>query len=195
MRTSSSDGRIPSLNWKAETKTNSPLQQKLKAKIKAISSNTHQFYTTAPLYNIIIIFDTVVRQKQHFKYKNNEFNSAAIFRFGMHHQGLAAARPTCPAYVDGRKRENSYCWMTILWLHPRADIPCSLVVTYRVWMKNCVSTMTKMLHIFCISSPSFAVVHKHRLRDAIRHISHTLSLIGRILNPSGQCQHLVTLRI
>ena len=27
---------------------------------------------------------------------------------GMNHQGLATARPTCPAYVDGRKRENSY---------------------------------------------------------------------------------------
>ena len=28
------------------------------------------------------------------------------FHFGMNRQGLAAARPTCPPYVDGRKREN-----------------------------------------------------------------------------------------
>ena len=30
---------------------------------------------TAPLYNIIKIFDMVVRQKRNFKHKNSEFNS------------------------------------------------------------------------------------------------------------------------
>ena len=45
---------------------------------------------TAPLYNI---FDTVVTQKQIFKRQ--------------HHQVLCADRLTCPAYVDGWKRENS----------------------------------------------------------------------------------------
>ena len=28
------------------------------------------------------------------------------FHFGMRHQDLTAARPTSPAYVDGRKREH-----------------------------------------------------------------------------------------
>ena len=32
------------------------------------------------------------------------------FHFVMNHKGLAAAMPTCPAYVDGRKRENSSFW-------------------------------------------------------------------------------------
>ena len=36
-------------------------------------------YPTAPLYNIIIIFDTVLRQKGILNMKNNEFNSAALF--------------------------------------------------------------------------------------------------------------------
>ena len=46
--------------------------------------------------------------------------------FGMHCHGFAAARLTCPAYVDGRRRENSsflkdYCYIhmptfRIVWL-------------------------------------------------------------------------------
>ena len=37
-------------------------------------------YPTAPLYNIVIIFDAVLRQKRNFlNTKNNEFNSVAIF--------------------------------------------------------------------------------------------------------------------
>ena len=34
---------------------------------------------TAPLYNIIIIYDTILRQKRNFKHEKTEFNSAAIF--------------------------------------------------------------------------------------------------------------------
>ena len=44
-------------------------------------------YPTAPLYNIIIIFDKVLRQ---------------------HHQGFASARLTCQAYVGGKKRESAF---------------------------------------------------------------------------------------
>ena len=61
--------------------------------------------------------------------KDNEFNSVAIsLYFGMHHQGMAAVWPTCPAYVNGKKRENNSCSMTILLLHPHVDVPYSLVV-------------------------------------------------------------------
>ena len=44
----------------------------VKAKIKPTYSDTYQLhvcYTNGPLYNIIIIFDTVVRQKQNFKHE------------------------------------------------------------------------------------------------------------------------------
>ncbi len=38
-------------------------------------------HPTAPLYNIIIIilYDTILRQKRNFKHEKNEFNCAAIF--------------------------------------------------------------------------------------------------------------------
>ena len=46
--------------------------------IKEKSSDTHQLhatpitcYTTAPIYHIIIICDTVVRQKRNIKHYNN----------------------------------------------------------------------------------------------------------------------------
>ena len=62
------------------------------------------FCTTAPLHNI---FDTVVRQKQNFKHEKYRIQSC---QFGMHHQGLTAAKLTWSAYVDGRKRENIAFW-------------------------------------------------------------------------------------
>ena len=54
------------------------------------------------------------------------------FHFGMNHQGMAAARPTCSAYVDGRKREHKKLFISeniVLLLHPHVDVPYSLVVT------------------------------------------------------------------
>ena len=50
------------------------------------------YYITAPLYNILIIFDTVVTQKQTFKHENDEFISVAILRLSQHHQSSCAAR-------------------------------------------------------------------------------------------------------
>ena len=43
----------------------------LKANIWAISSDTHQlqFNQSAPIYNIIIIFDTVLRRKGNFEHE------------------------------------------------------------------------------------------------------------------------------
>ena len=43
--------------------------------------------------------------------------------YGMNHQGLATARPTCLAYVDSRKRENSYFFKyRKLLLHLHVDV-------------------------------------------------------------------------
>ena len=80
-----------------------------KTKIKANSCETHQLhYTTEPLNSIIIIFNTVVSQKRNVNNTRQIMNSrvAPSWHFGMHHQGLTAAGLTCPAYVDGKKREN-----------------------------------------------------------------------------------------
>ena len=48
--------------------------------------------------------------------------------FDMHHKGLTAVRPTCLAYVDGRKHENISFRKIVLLLHPHADVPYSLLV-------------------------------------------------------------------
>ena len=64
-----------------------------KAIIKAISSDIHQLqftcYTT--LYNIIKIFDTVVRQKKNFEHEYMNLTVSPSFHFGMHQQGLAVS--------------------------------------------------------------------------------------------------------
>ena len=77
----------------------------LKIIIKAISSDTPLH---APLYNIIIIFDTVVKWEQNFKHtKIINSTVSPSCHFGMRHRGVAAANPMRSAYVDGSKRENS----------------------------------------------------------------------------------------
>ena len=47
----------------------------------------------------------------------------------MHNQGLSAARLTCAAYIDGKKRFKIALFEKIvLLLHPHVDVPYSLVV-------------------------------------------------------------------
>ena len=41
----------------------------IEAKLYAISHDAHQSHAIPPLYNLIIIFDAVVRQKQNFKHE------------------------------------------------------------------------------------------------------------------------------
>ena len=49
---------------------------------------------------------------------------------GMPDQGLPAARLTCAAYIDGKKNVTIALFEKIvLLLHPRVDVPYSLVVT------------------------------------------------------------------
>ena len=72
-----------------------------KAKTKAISNDSRQLnYTTAPLYNISILFDTVVRQKRILNMENNEFKSVAILHV-WHASGNVSG------YFNGMKREDS----------------------------------------------------------------------------------------
>ena len=61
-------------------------------------------YTKAPLYNIIIIVDADFGRNEISNTKTIKSTISPYCHFGMHDQGLLAARLTCAAYVDGKKR-------------------------------------------------------------------------------------------
>ena len=73
-----------------------------------MSSDTPQLHATI-LYNITIIFDTVVRQEWNVfvNMKNNKLNSVVILP--LWHASLMRNRPLTRehAYVDAMKRENT----------------------------------------------------------------------------------------
>ena len=71
------------------------------------------------------------------------------FQFGMNCQGFVVARLTWPAYVDGRKLENSYVWKDrcIVASTCRRSVPFGCYITW-LWMGNCFSVMSKMLPLF-----------------------------------------------
>ena len=80
----------------------------LKLNIRQYPPRTLSHCTTFYNIPVIIIFDPELRQKrysEHEKYLNQQCRN--ISALALNHQVLAAAKPTCPAYVDGRKRENS----------------------------------------------------------------------------------------
>ena len=101
----------------------------------AISSDTHQLHyipnsAKAPLYNIIIV-DTVRRQKRFFKHENNEVNNIA-----RHIATLACMVKACPPPGKRARHISTIRNVKIapfenvvLLLHPRVDVPYSLVVT------------------------------------------------------------------
>ena len=83
--------------------------------------------TTAPLYNVIIIFDMVVMQKRNFKHEKYEFVSVAILRLSQHHQGFCAARIHTSTIGNVKIARSEI--LIVLLLHPHADVSYSLVVT------------------------------------------------------------------
>ena len=108
-------------------------------------------YPTVPLYNIIIIFDTVLRQKRICK-RIKIMNSTALPSryFGTHRQCFAAASLTWPAYGDGRKRENCSVWkyrIINIASTCRRSVQFGCYITW-LWMANCASVMTKMLPLY-----------------------------------------------
>ena len=129
----------------------------------------HTNYTvdqTAPIYNLIIIFDAVLRQYAERKFWTRKIMNSTVlpyFHFGMNHQGFAAAKPTCLADAS-RKSENSSFWKDriIVASTCRHSVQFGCYVTW-VWMANYVYMMTRMLH-FYISSPSLAVAGELCLR-------------------------------
>ena len=88
-------------------------------------------YPTAPLYNVIIIFDTILISRNEFvNAKDNEFNREPSRYFGTHRQCFAAFRLTWLAYsytVGNVKIALSE--KIALLVHRHVDVPCSLVVT------------------------------------------------------------------
>ena len=60
--------------------------------------------------------------------KDNEFNSVAISLLWHEPPMLCRSYINGPAYVDGRKRENSSVWKYHIMVTPTVDVPCSLVV-------------------------------------------------------------------
>ena len=51
------------------------------------------------------------------------------FQFGMHHQGEAVAKVTCPASVDSGKLEDISFKNIVLLLHQDTDVPYSFCVS------------------------------------------------------------------
>ena len=80
-----------------------------------------------PLYNIIIIFDTVVTQRQHFKHENDEIISVAILRLSQHHQVFCAAR-LHTSTVRNLKIAHSERSYYLLLLHSHSDVSYDFVV-------------------------------------------------------------------
>ena len=57
---------------------------------------------------MVMIHDTILRQRRHFKYeKIMNSTTLPLFLFGINGQGFIAARLTWQTYVDGRELENS----------------------------------------------------------------------------------------
>ena len=71
------------------------------------------------------------------------------FEFGTNCPGLPAARLTWPAYVDGRKRENSSVWKDRIIVASTCTrtVQFGCYVTW-LWKANCVSVMTKILPLY-----------------------------------------------
>ena len=91
------------------------------------------------------------------------------FQFSMNSQGFSPARLTWPAYDDGRKRENSSArkHRIIVASTCRRSVEFGRYVTW-LWVANCVSVMTKMLHFICITSLSLAMAGQPEKRHNMR---------------------------
>ena len=76
------------------------------------------------------------------------------FQFSMNSQGFSPARLTWPAYDDGRKRGNISAWKhrIIVASTCRRSVEFGRYVTW-LWMANCVSVMTKMVHLYNFAIP------------------------------------------
>ena len=106
----------------------------LKANIYEIASDKIPItlYHTAPLYNVMILYDTILRQKRNFKTRKI-MNSTLLpcSQFGMNSQGFSAARLTWPGLGrrQGKLKNIALSENIASLLHRHVDVPCSLVVT------------------------------------------------------------------
>ena len=56
-------------------------------------------FTTVSLYNVVIYFDTVVRQERNIRRKIMNSTVSPSRYIGMRHRGVGATWPICPAYT------------------------------------------------------------------------------------------------
>ena len=97
---------------------------KLKLTQYPAMNTNRMLYTTAPLYNIIIIFEIVQSRSEILNTKNDEFVSVAISRLSQHHQGFCTARlhtSTVGNVKVARFERSYYCYIhmptfRIVWL-------------------------------------------------------------------------------
>ena len=97
-------------------------------------------YTTAPLYNKIIVFDTVITQKRNFKRKmmNSSVSPSCDCRLSQHHQGFCAARLHTSSTGNvkiARTEKSYYCYIHIM---PTFRIVWLITVVTWVWVANCI---------------------------------------------------------
>ncbi len=108
-------------------------------------------YPTAPLYNIIIIFDTVLRQKRMCKREtwDNEFNSAAISRIWHPQAMLCGVQINVAGNTATVGNVKIAVWKDriIVASTCRRSVQFGCFITWP-WMANCVSVMIKMLPLF-----------------------------------------------
>ena len=92
---------------------------------------SHYTTPTAPLYNIIIMFDTVLKQKKNLNTKDNEFNIAAISLLWHAPPGICRGQFNV-ADIRTSTVENVKIALSeqiALLLHPRVDIQFGCYVT------------------------------------------------------------------
>ena len=102
--------------------------------------------------------------------------------FGMHGQGLPAARLTCVAYIDGQKRSNSSFWKDriIVASTCRRSVQFGCYVTW-VRMANCFYAMARMQDLY-----KFTISHRcngawKTSRSACAHTGSRYSLVESTL--------------
>ena len=111
-------------------------------------------------------------------------------QFSMNSQGFSSARLAWPAYDGGRKCENSSAWKhrIIVASTCRRSVEFGRYVSW-LWLANCVSVMTKMLHLYnfailCHGRPCLKNVTKcarnSRTPCLIGWIRHAHSLKGAL---------------
>ena len=122
-------------------------------KYPSIHTNYIISHSTILQYNHNIWYGSYL-EKKYWTRKTMISTRLHICNLCMKSQGFSPARLAWPAYDGGRKRENSSAWKhrIIVASTCRRSVEFGRYVTW-LWMANCVSVMTKMLHLYNFANP------------------------------------------